>query len=1437
MATRLYFHNQTDSTSGLPTAEQSSLTSNKNAEGSQTTNRIMNITIGTSQASLQMTSNAVSSTQNYYFTRFVSPALDMASISANTWTYNIATRQNSTQNRGNFPVDGNDQPVRVNCYVWRPGTGKIGTILDGNTAATVDENGNSEVVHHVTFSGSSVSSMAAGDRLVFEVWFVIQQVSGITSTNTIYYDGATVNTTDNATVSNHASFIETPQTLTFDEGGSVPVGNESSHIYTIDGIEDPTVFVGNSSMHRYRILPQQQGQPDQITAEGFSIFMRVYIPFLNNEALYNKRGVLFSKIDDEQVTHAYIAQISDNGDIHFVVKDNSREYVLSKPNAITVLNAGDPDFADSDFNSQDFFTISSLLGSLPNPILYDDLAFTYSFVDHRMQIYDNGTLIADSSDNPESTGLVGWWRLNEGGDIGNEPVEPTTFDRIVYNSIVTGSNGTISNAAWQTISGIPHETYLNFDGNNDLVNISNYSNIQNLSAFTVSLWYYPKSAPSTEGFLVQKNTGTTNRWLIYHDTTGFVRFSIWNNSSTRFDITFNSAFPILNQWYHIAAKVTLGSTGKIFVDNVKVTGGGNVTGTLDTGTSNLQFGGTSTSNTPTALIHDVKLWNRELSDSEIESIFNNGHVVSGFPTWKEDPPPPPDVPVPITNPFTQVYHLAKPSTNLDWQTLHKLVASGFTQVYQNQDGVLVEEVTEQFANAGYTVTGSGGGGGGGGSTETVYNQPITSGNHLEFEGGISRAGVRFNSGNAHLGKVVKSVSVRFRKQGSPGGTASVGIRRASGDAFVSLGTFSPGSFGSGEQVAVINASSNTYAMAANDIVSVEYPSGSNTIELTYSSSGVSGFTSLEYDGSWGTFDDGGLTTIAMQIDVSAGGGGGGAGLAMYGGGTGINDSVTVAKIHVNSTSAAIYNKKITRVKLQLSKVGSPTGTLQVQLRSSDTSAQVNMGSLNVATQITGTVTEYLFTNTNNGLDSGFALPNGGGVAIAYSGGNESNYVVVQASTASEVANVHLRKFEWNPGNQAFPFGQSYSWVNVTASDITGTLETGGFIIPAKQPWFALDGGAVRAVGQRVINASSNLAGKKVTRIKPKLKAIGNPTGTIRAVIRTSAGTEVGNLGSIEANTVSPSNFAEYEFTNILQPRTLVAGDQIMIEYVGTTAAHIQIMVEWDESHGGQLGNEQAVTFNGSAYTAITADLCGTIFVGGSATDPTARERMGVKVDTPSSILYLKKPSKVLAWIRKVGTPPGNVFCRIRRQSDDNTVANVGQITTTSITAEGQYEFINSPVSIYAMQENDSLLIEYPDGDDTNYIQVAYTTTDQINGTHSILTKFDALFTDYDNVATNDFIATIHSGGDTFTPTGDEIPPAPPPQYSHDLHIFAGGYPYDYYDDISTVENWISVICPDLRFYRKILTAEELVNLFENRRDRSSTPYGQVAVVGFFSMPP
>jgi hypothetical protein len=214
--TRLYLQAVSSPVPNLPSTGQSTLASGNDFEANQFPNRLMSPAIGTAQASLVNASTATMSSTNYYVGRWATlPLLGIATISANTWTLNFAAAQSNVS--ANFPVGGANRSINVNAYVWRPRTQtKVGTILDGTTAAVYDEPAAStETSMHGTFSGSAVSGVQDGDVVVFEMWLVVAQAAAASYTQTIYFGGGTVTTTKNITVSDHASFLETPQTLVF----------------------------------------------------------------------------------------------------------------------------------------------------------------------------------------------------------------------------------------------------------------------------------------------------------------------------------------------------------------------------------------------------------------------------------------------------------------------------------------------------------------------------------------------------------------------------------------------------------------------------------------------------------------------------------------------------------------------------------------------------------------------------------------------------------------------------------------------------------------------------------------------------------------------------------------------------------------------------------------------------------------------------------------------------------------------------------------------------------------------------------------------------------------------------------------------------------------------------------------------------------------------
>lgn len=212
MATRLYFHNASNALTGtFPTTEQSATTATVTATGANTL-RTMNTTIGVAQASLVVTTSAVTTPQTSFMGYFCSAPLGVdQTVGGGTMILNSADAESNGS--ANWWINA------LNIYVWRPSTGlRVGTVRDaagtslGGTEATAT---NSEQVTHITGITSSAVSALAGDVVICEVWVAFTQVMATAYTGTFYYDGTTVNTTENTVVTSQASFIELTENLTF----------------------------------------------------------------------------------------------------------------------------------------------------------------------------------------------------------------------------------------------------------------------------------------------------------------------------------------------------------------------------------------------------------------------------------------------------------------------------------------------------------------------------------------------------------------------------------------------------------------------------------------------------------------------------------------------------------------------------------------------------------------------------------------------------------------------------------------------------------------------------------------------------------------------------------------------------------------------------------------------------------------------------------------------------------------------------------------------------------------------------------------------------------------------------------------------------------------------------------------------------------------------
>lgn len=215
MATRLYFHAAANGLPGtFPTVEQSAATAQATATNANTL-RTMNTRLGTAQASLAVTTQASTVAQNNFMGYFCSPPLQgTQTVGGGTMILNGA--ENESNANANWWINS------LNIYVWRPSTGtRVGVIRDaaGTSLGGLEPTAtNNNQVSHITGITSTAISAQTDDVVICEVWIRATQAAAMSYTGTFFYDGTTVNTTENAVVTSHASFIELTENLVFKGG-------------------------------------------------------------------------------------------------------------------------------------------------------------------------------------------------------------------------------------------------------------------------------------------------------------------------------------------------------------------------------------------------------------------------------------------------------------------------------------------------------------------------------------------------------------------------------------------------------------------------------------------------------------------------------------------------------------------------------------------------------------------------------------------------------------------------------------------------------------------------------------------------------------------------------------------------------------------------------------------------------------------------------------------------------------------------------------------------------------------------------------------------------------------------------------------------------------------------------------------------------------------
>ncbi len=199
--------------------------------------------------------------------------------------------------------------------------------------------------------------------------------------------------------------------------------------------------------------------------------------------------------------------------------------------------------------------------------------------------------------------LVSWWKFNENSGS-------TVADSKGNN------NGTVLGPQW-TSNGAEGSA-LTFDGQNDFVLVSNADNLNVTDQITLMAWANTKENKTAK--IVEKGDWDGNSLLQDHWNGWAAQIRTASNKS--YSINWSNGIPVYNEWYHLALTYN-GSVMKLFV-NGQLTNSKQVSGKLHVNGRDFVIGSNNGAQKFfNGSIDDVRFFNKALTQTEIQAIYNN----------------------------------------------------------------------------------------------------------------------------------------------------------------------------------------------------------------------------------------------------------------------------------------------------------------------------------------------------------------------------------------------------------------------------------------------------------------------------------------------------------------------------------------------------------------------------------------------------------------------------------------------------------------------------------------------------------------------------------------------------------------------------------------------------------------------------------------------
>ena len=220
-------------------------------------------------------------------------------------------------------------------------------------------------------------------------------------------------------------------------------------------------------------------------------------------------------------------------------------------------------------------------------------------------------------------GLLGYWKLDEG--TGTTAADVSSYG---YDGTLNGGPAWITDTASAVDFYDPYALHLDRSPA-DYVDIPGTTDIDNLQELTLSVWVRLDTTPgdvnmrfitlrNEKAVLRYKDTGGTGKLQFYMDIGGGLQ---------NFEVNHTWA---TGTWYHLAGTYD-GGTMRLYVNGVEQPGAVSAAGLVGTG-DGVYLGWSGSDGALDGALDDVRVYNRALSGTEIQSLADGGHPQTSVAT-------------------------------------------------------------------------------------------------------------------------------------------------------------------------------------------------------------------------------------------------------------------------------------------------------------------------------------------------------------------------------------------------------------------------------------------------------------------------------------------------------------------------------------------------------------------------------------------------------------------------------------------------------------------------------------------------------------------------------------------------------------------------------------------------------------------------------------